>query len=119
MVIPQENDSEKEAKNIADFIAGIDRNIPWHISAFYPAYKMLNYPITPKETLEKFYQIGKEAGLNYIYIGNIETDRNNTYCPKCQHLLIKRRGFDILQNGLLNSKCPNCGFLISGHFNNL
>jgi len=70
LIIPGENDSEEELEAIAKFISKIDKNIPWHISRFFPMYKMLNKPVTKIETLEKAYEIGKKY-LNYVYIGNV------------------------------------------------
>ncbi|MBI4999328.1 AmmeMemoRadiSam system radical SAM enzyme, partial [Candidatus Gottesmanbacteria bacterium] len=94
LVVPGQNDSEKELNQIAKFIAKVDKNIPWHISRFHPEYKMLDAEPTPIETLEKAYQIGKKAGLNYVYLGNVITEtRENTYCPKCENLAIKRVGY--------------------------
>lgn len=94
LVIPGLNDSEKELKEIAAFIAGLSPDIPWHISRFFPAYKMANLSPTPVATLEKAYQIGKKAGLKFVYLGNVPAGaRENTYCSKCNQLLIKRVGY--------------------------
>ncbi len=71
LLIPGVNDDEKQFKEIVKFLANISKEIPWHISRFFPAYKMLDTPITPMETLEKAEAIGKKAGLKYIHIGNI------------------------------------------------
>lgn len=71
LVIPKLNDSEKELKRVAKFISSISKDIPWHISRFFPRYKMKDRSFTPKETLEKAYEIGKEEGLKYIHLGNI------------------------------------------------
>ena len=71
LVIPKVNDSEKELRKIANFISSLDKNIPWHISRFFPIYKMKDRTFTPKETLEKAYEIGKKEGLKYVHLGNI------------------------------------------------
>jgi Pyruvate-formate lyase-activating enzyme len=71
LIIPGENDSKEELRDIARFIASIDKNIPWHVSRFYPMYKMLDRPPTPIEKLKEAYEIGKEEGLNYVYVGNV------------------------------------------------
>ena len=71
LIIPDINDSEKELTQIAEFLAKIDKNIPWHISRFFPAYKMMSSAITPIKTLELATQIGKKAGLKYVHLGNI------------------------------------------------
>jgi len=94
LVVPSQNDSKKELTQIAQFIAKIAKSIPWHISRFHPDYKMLDSLPTPIETLEMAYQIGKKAGLKFVYLGNITTEtRENTYCPKCGNLAIRRTGY--------------------------
>jgi len=94
LVVPKQNDSKKELTQIAQFIAKINKSIPWHISRFHPDYKMLDAFPTPIETLEMAYDIGKKAGLKYVYLGNIITEtKENTYCPKCNNLAIRRVGY--------------------------
>lgn len=115
LIIPGLNDGNEELKKIAKFIADLSPNIPWHISAFYPSYKMLDYPPTPQETLIHAYQIGQKIGLKYIYTGNIpDTDYESTYCPQCRQLLIKRWGIEMLENNLDEDKCPACKEKIPG-----
>jgi len=111
LVVPSQNDSDKELTQIAEFIAGISHNIPWHISRFHPDYKMQDNRPTPLETLEKAYQIGKKAGLKYVYLGNVVTEnRENTYCPKCGNLAIRRVGYDTEILGVSEKgKCAKCG----------
>ena len=111
LVVPDQNDSEKELAQIARFIADLDKNIPWHISRFHPDYKMQDGQPTPLETLEKVYQIGKKAGLSYVYLGNVITEtRENTYCPKCGNLAIRRVGYSIEILGVdKKGKCEKCG----------
>lgn len=117
LMIPKINDSSKEIKQIAEFLKNISENIPWHISAFFPGYKMIDIPLTPIETLHKAYQIGKKSGLKYVYIGNvIDTDQGNTYCPKCNTLLIKRINMNIIENKLIAERCSNCGEIIKGQW---
>jgi len=117
LVIPQLNDSEKELTQIAKFLYQISPNLPWHISAFYPAYKMIHHPSTPKETLLKAYKIGKKVGLKYVYTGNIPDHHyESTYCPSCGELLIKREGLMVLENKLKQNQCPFCHQIISGRF---
>ncbi|MGB9847848.1 MAG: AmmeMemoRadiSam system radical SAM enzyme [Minisyncoccia bacterium] len=116
LIIPQENDSEKELEAIADFIAKIDIDIPWHISRFFPAYQMSNYPPTDLSTLQTAYKIGKNKKLNFVYLGNVnEEGFENTYCPNCQTLLIKRSGYEIeIQPDFQNGRCLKCGNKIHG-----
>jgi pyruvate formate lyase activating enzyme len=111
LVIPKQNDSKKELKQIADFIASVDKNIPWHLSRFHPDYRMTNLSPTPIETLEMAYEQGKKAGLKYIYLGNIITeDKENTYCPKCGNLAIRRIGYQVEILGVDKKvKCSKCG----------
>ncbi|MBS3122619.1 AmmeMemoRadiSam system radical SAM enzyme [Candidatus Woesearchaeota archaeon] len=125
LIIPGKNDSEKELTKIAEFIASIDKNIPWHVSRFFPMYQMLEVIPTPEKTLLKAYDIGKKAGLNYVYVGNLLLDsKENTYCPKCNELLIKRHGFAIMENKLVKESakskskdtCPKCKTKIAGVF---
>lgn len=116
LLIPKENDSKKEIQEIAKFIASIDKNIPWHLSRFYPAYQMANKETTSIGILEKAYEIGKKAGLNYIYLGNVLTEKyESTYCPKCSEKLIKRIGYSInITDSFKNGRCLKCGENIPG-----
>lgn len=113
LLVPGQNDSEEELEKIANFIAGLDTSIPWHISRFYPQYKMEDSESTPMEILNKAYDIGKNAGLRYVYIGNVGKG-NNTYCYQCHRLLIERYGFSIEAYQIREGRCPQCGSLIDG-----
>lgn len=118
LVIEGKNDSDDELRGIAEFIAKLDENIPWHLSAFHPCYKMLDAPRTSAATLARAYEIGKNAGLNYVYVGNIDdTDRESTYCPSCGKKVIERRGYlgERVTNHLVgDGACPSCGYKIAG-----
>lgn len=117
LIIPGFNDSEKELKDIANFLVGISPILPWHISAFYPAYKMLSVKPTPHDTLIKAYEIGKEAGLKYVYTGNIPDSKyESTYCPQCGNKIIERWGISMIKNLLDNNKCPYCHTVIDGRW---
>ena len=113
LVVPGQNDSEEELKKIANFLAGLDTSIPWHISRFYPQYKMEDLESTLLEILNQAYEIGKSAGLRYIYLGNVGTG-NNTYCYQCHRLLIERFGFSIEAYQIKEGRCPNCQSPIAG-----
>lgn len=111
LLVPNENDSIKELTNISKFIAGIDKNIPWHISRFFPMHKMKNKEPTEIKKLKKAYEIGKKY-LQYVYIGNLHNE-SNTICPKCKNVVIERFGYNITSY-LNNGKCIYCGNKISG-----
>ena len=115
LIIPALNDSEDELRQIAKFIKNLDAGIPWHVTKFHPQYRMNNIPPTPVDTLARARKIGLEAGLRYVYTGNIPGDTGeNTCCYNCGKLLIKRFGFKILENKIKNSRCFNCGAKIDG-----
>ncbi len=111
LVIPNMNDDPMQIISIAQFIKDIDPGIPWHISRFYPAYKLQEVPPTPAKTLINIRQMGLQAGLRYVYLGNVpgEGDGENTYCYNCHKLLIKREGFSVFENYIKDGKCPFCG----------
>jgi len=115
LVIPGINDDDVELKDVADFVAeelGVDT--PWHISRFFPAYKMTDVSPTPVETLNRAREIGLEAGLRYVYVGNVPGEAN-TECHKCGQILIRRFGYRILENRVQpNGRCPNCGMPVAG-----
>ena len=109
LIIPGYSDDEHQLEEIAGFIKGIREDIPWHVTAFYPAFKLLDVPSTPVKTLRMARDIGLKAGLRYVYEGNIPGEGGeNTYCYSCGELLIKRYGFDIMENKLAAGKCPKC-----------
>ncbi|MBR9699983.1 AmmeMemoRadiSam system radical SAM enzyme [Candidatus Woesearchaeota archaeon] len=117
LVIPGFNDSAEELKDIASFIAGLDKKIPWHVTAFHPEYKMMNNPPTTAKALVKARKIGKDAGLRYVYTGNIPgMDYESTFCPQCEHIVIKRFGMGVEENRLRDGKCWNCNEKIDGVF---
>ncbi|RLC10220.1 MAG: AmmeMemoRadiSam system radical SAM enzyme [Deltaproteobacteria bacterium] len=115
LVIPGINDDDGELKDAADFVAkelGVDT--PWHISRFFPNYKMTDVSPTPVERLDRAREIGLEAGLRYIYIGNLPGE-SNTVCHKCGQTLIRRLGYQILENRVQpGGHCPNCGTSVAG-----
>ena len=113
LVIPGLNDSDKELKQIAKFIyEELSPHIPWHISRFYPTFKRIENKTTPIETLSKAYNFGKSIGLYYVY--NCENE--NTFCHKCNKLLIERSGFKIKKNNFKKNNCSFCGAKIEGKF---
>ncbi len=116
LVLPEENDSDDELKAIADFIVEkAGPNVPWHISRFYPQYKHNSSYPTPVETIEKAYKIGKDAGLQYVYPGNMPGAKTETtFCHNCDKPLLQRSGFHLLANHIKDSRCPYCNEQIPG-----
>ncbi|HVS31321.1 MAG TPA: AmmeMemoRadiSam system radical SAM enzyme [Thermoanaerobaculia bacterium] len=117
LVVPQFNDSDEELTQIAEFLAEVDPDIPWHVTAYHQDYKMTDNPNTDPRTLLRAYEIGKRAGLRYIYPGNIPGrfgDREGTHCPKCDSVVIGRTGFRVTSFGLQDGRCPQCATPIPG-----
>jgi len=114
LVIPGWNDSSRELAWLAEFLSGVSPNIPWHISRFIPAWRVTDRPPTPVSTLRRARRIGLEAGLKYVYLGNVPGEGEDTHCPNCGETLIRRHGFYILQNRLREGRCPSCGTEIPG-----
>jgi pyruvate formate lyase activating enzyme len=115
LVVPTINDAPDVLHGIATRIATeLGPEVPWHVSGYYPAYQF-TVPPTPIRTLERAWHIGREAGLEFVYVGNVPGHRyDNTYCPQCSTLLIERRGFEVIYNGLHEGKCLWCQRVIAG-----
>jgi len=120
LIVPGFNDADEELQRIAGYLAGISRDIPWHVSAFHPAYQMEGPPATPAATLIRAAHIGRQAGLRYVYAGNLPGqvgDLENTRCPQCRRLLVERRGYRIVSNQLDGAgNCPACRAPIPGRW---
>ncbi len=115
LLIPGLNDSTEELNEIARFLAGLDPNIPWHISRFHPTYNLTNIRSTPPDSIKRARDLGYEAGLKYVYTGNLPGDvGEKTFCHNCHELLIDRVGFDVTQNKIKDELCPKCGKKIPG-----
>jgi pyruvate formate lyase activating enzyme len=117
LVVPGFNDSNEELNMIAEFLFSVSPDIPWHVTAFHPDYKMTDRSSTPGKTLLRAFEIGKRAGLNFVYAGNLPGKvggGENTYCPGCNEILIERSGFRVLKNNLINGECYKCKRKISG-----
>ncbi|RLB68792.1 MAG: AmmeMemoRadiSam system radical SAM enzyme [Deltaproteobacteria bacterium] len=118
LIIPGLNDSPEELRDIARFIKGVSPSIPWHVTAFYPTYKMQDRPPTPASILRQAREIGLEEGLRFVYEGNIPGEGGeSTYCPACGEELISRYGFSIRHNHLVDGCCGKCGEKIEGVWN--
>ncbi len=114
LLIEGENDSQADLEAMASFIANdLGVHIPWHLSAFHPDYKMQDHQYTKLHTLERAKKIAKDAGLLYVYMGNVPV-HGDTYCPDCNTLLIDRTGYAIAQNSLVDGHCPKCNKAIEG-----
>jgi len=115
LVIPTLNDSPEELREIARWIAKTDRAMPWHISAFHPAYRLDNIAPTPPSTIETAREIGLSEGLRYVYTGNVPGLKGeDTFCYQCGKALIDRHGFTVKRNVVVASRCPHCHAEIDG-----
>ncbi|OIO92529.1 MAG: AmmeMemoRadiSam system radical SAM enzyme [Anaerolineae bacterium CG2_30_64_16] len=116
LVIPGLNDSDEELRWVAEYLFDeVGPDVPWHISRFYPQYRMADTPPTPTATLERAWQIGREVGLRYVYVGNVPGhDTESTTCPGCGTLLIERFGYQTRVRALRDGRCARCGTAIAG-----
>ncbi len=117
-VITGYNDDECELRSLAAWIkACLGAETPWHVTRFHPHHQLMHVAPTPIATLERVRSLGKEAGLWYVYLGNVPGhEGENTWCHACGKLLIERYIFDVLRNNIRNSACPACGTVIPGRF---
>ncbi len=119
LVVPGFNDSEEELTRIAEFLVSVSPDIPWHVTAFHQDYKMQDRDATSVSALLRAARIGQEAGLRYVYAGNVPGrvgPYENTFCPTCRALLIERIGYTILTHRLRTGVCPECGTPIPGRW---
>jgi pyruvate formate lyase activating enzyme len=114
LVIPGYNDSDQELREIAAFLYGVDPDIVWHVTGYYPAHR-LTAPPTGAAVLARAREIGLEQGLRYVYSGNRPgVSGENTSCPGCRRELIGRQGFQVTANRLRAGHCPDCGYRLAG-----
>lgn len=118
LVVPGFNDSNEELYDAARFLRSVSADIPWHVTAFHPDYKMTGHDYTPPKTLIRAAEIGREAGLNYVYAGNLPgrvEDYESTHCPRCRRMLVKRQGYVVTSYHLTGQgNCSHCGTKIAG-----
>jgi pyruvate formate lyase activating enzyme len=114
LIIPKLNDSTAELTEIAEFLAKLSPDIPWHLSRFFPTHQLKSLPSTPLTTLYKAQKIANKQGLSYDYLGNIPEEQN-THCPSCGVLVIKRNHHQPINN-LSSGKCPECATVIAGRY---
>jgi len=114
LLIPDLNDDPQELRDAARFInQELGPETPWHVSRFIPHHEMQDRPPTSLEALERAREIGREEGLMYVYLGNVQGE-SNTYCPSCGELLLRRVVFGVAENRLVEGRCPSCGMGIAG-----
>jgi pyruvate formate lyase activating enzyme len=120
LIIPGFNDSSNELKRMAQFLVSVSPDIPWHVTAFHQDYKMTDPEDTPASTLKRAADIGREAGLRFVYAGNLPGrvgDLENTYCPFCRELLVERYGYLIQgYNVSAEGSCPKCHAQVPGRW---
>ncbi|MFO8034082.1 MAG: AmmeMemoRadiSam system radical SAM enzyme [Candidatus Bipolaricaulota bacterium] len=114
LIIPGRNDSLQELMWMAEFLRGVSPDIPWHLSRFVPAYQLFDRPPTPVRKLREARTAGLEAGLRYVYVGNIPGEGEDTVCPHCGGLLVRRYGFEVEEIRLSEGQCPDCQEPIAG-----
>jgi pyruvate formate lyase activating enzyme len=117
LLLPGQNDSDEEIKKLADFLVSqVGPDVPWHVSRFYPQYKYSGSQPTPLESMQRAEEIGRAAGLRYVYLGNVPGEKSeSTYCYGCGRMLIERRGYQIVASHIKDAKCPDCGAVIAGY----
>jgi pyruvate formate lyase activating enzyme len=119
LVIPGFNDSDEELRDAASFLVSVSPEIPWHVTAFHKDYKMTDPADTPPRALLRAARIGKEAGLQFVYAGNLPGqvgEFEDTRCPSCRACLVRRSGYRILENRLSSGSCPDCGHPVPGRW---
>ncbi len=122
LLVPEFNDDEREIREMARFLAGLDQEIPWHLTAFHPDYRMNDRAATSSALLGRAWEIAREEGLRYVYLGNLagkKDPRESTFCPDCGTTLVERRGFEVELRALAideqnEGTCPSCGREIPG-----
>ncbi len=120
LIVPGFNDSDAELRQIADFIASVAPDVPWHVTAFHKDYKMLGPENTPAATLVRAAEIGKAAGLRFVYAGNLPGKTGNledTPCPGCGETLVARRGYQVFDYRITSAgRCPKCDTAVPGRW---
>ncbi len=115
LVVPGSNDDDEQLRQVAAFIAGLDPQMPWHVSRFHPTYQRMDRPSTPESTIMRAMEIGAEAGLHHVFAGNLwGAEAESSRCPGCEEVVIGRRAYTLGKINLQGGKCTACGHSISG-----
>jgi len=116
LVVPTVNDDDQTIRQVCRWVRdNVGASVPLHFSRFFPYYQLTNLPPTPVDTLKRCYETGREAGLKYVYVGNIpDTEMASTYCPNCHRCLVARRNFEVTANEIRGGKCRFCAAAIPG-----
>jgi len=115
LVIPGLNDKKRELREIARFLKALDPAIPWHVTAFHPAHRMMDRPPTPRETLLLARDTGLEEGLRHVYMGNLPNgEGQNTCCSSCGTVVVERRGGESVTKNMERGRCSACGQPVAG-----
>jgi pyruvate formate lyase activating enzyme len=115
LLIPGLNDDREEVSRLIAFLLGIDERMPWHVSRFFPQYKLQHIPQTARDSIHGFLRLGAEMGLKYLYGGNVaDDDWNDTHCPNCGEKLIGREGYRVTVMAMQSGRCRFCGQEIPG-----
>ena len=118
LIIPEANDDPSHVRQMCEWVCeNLGADVPLHFTAFHPDYRMLDTPRTPSETLVRAREIAIDAGLHYVYVGNVvDPQRESTFCPNCDKRVIQRRVYDVGSYDLAGNQCRFCGQVIAGHF---
>ncbi len=115
LLIPGRNDDDAELRGLAEFLVSVSPDIPWHVSRFWPTYRLMDAPATPVSTVEKAVRIGRDAGLRYVYGGNVPGHSSeSTQCPECGSVVMERAGNSLKRDRTAGGRCPECGCQIAG-----
>jgi pyruvate formate lyase activating enzyme len=115
LLIPGLNDSDDELRAMTEWLASVDPEMPWHVSAFHPDYQLLDRPPTSQSALARAYDIGKQAGLRFVYVGNVvDADHSSTFCSQCDQKLVERHWYSVRELWGDRGVCPQCGEAVPG-----
>jgi pyruvate formate lyase activating enzyme len=116
LIVPTLNDGEQEIRDLASFVKNdLGPEVPVHFTRFHPSYRLMNLPSTPVPTLERAHRVATEAGLQFVYLGNVAGHpAENTYCPACKKMVIHRIGMAVVENRMKAGRCPDCGYALPG-----